>query len=329
MLTKVNHDEISLEAKTIIDLELNQSKIVVVIPALNEEDGIGGVIDAIDNSLNQLNYSILVVDGPKTMERDRTSTIAMNKGAHAINQPGKGYGDALITGFNYARDHLSADILVMMDADMTYDPDDIHPLVEPIFEDYADLVIGNRFVGMEKGAMTRLNTVGNKIISYICKVFLGVKVSDTQCGLRVFSADLLDSMHLTNVGMPLATEMISEATFVGARIVERPITYKARIGETKLSPVRDGLRIFDTILALMRDTRPMSFFGGLGILLGVIGALLGFVVTFEWLTTGSVSRVPTTILSVLFILSAIQMVTIGLVADMIKGLRKRLSLSGM
>lgn len=327
MITEALENELSLYHHDYQDSDLGLKKLVVVIPALNEEDGIGHVIDAIDTSLNDLNNSILVVDGSKSIERDKTSEIALNKGAHAICQPGKGYGDALITGFHYAREHLSADIIVMMDADMTYDPKDIHLLLEPIIDDYADLVIGNRFVGMEKGSMTRLNTMGNKLISFLCKCFLGVGVSDSQCGLRVFRADLLDSMHLTNEGMPLATEMLSEAKFVGARIVERPITYKARIGETKLSPIRDGFRIFNTILALTRDTRPMAFFGGLGFVLGLLGTLLGFDVTLEWLKTGSVSRLPTTILSVLLILSAVQMITIGLVADMIKGVRKRMALT--
>ena len=136
----------------------------------------------------------------------------------------------------------------------------------------------------------------------------------------------MDSMFLTTEGMPLATEMISEAKFMGARISERPIKYKARVGETKLSPLKDGLRIFAIILKLMRDTRPLTFFGGLGAIWGALGVLLGLDVTLEWLKTGSVTRIPTTILSVLIIISAIQLITIGLVADMIKGVRKRLTL---
>jgi dolichol-phosphate mannosyltransferase len=215
----------------------------------------------------------------------------------------------------------------MMDADMTYDPRDIPPLLEPLVNDEADMVIGNRFKGLEKGAMTPLNKSGNKIISSICKIFLKVDVSDTQCGLRIFKATLLDSMFLTNEGMPLATEMIAESKFVGARISERGIKYRARVGETKLSPLKDGLRIFAIILKLMRDTRPLTFFGGLGAIWGALGVVLGLDVTLEWLKTGSVTRVPTTILSVLIIISAIQLFTIGLVADMIKGVRKRLTLT--
>lgn len=307
--------------------DLSTEKIVIVIPALNEEEGIGSVIDEIDAVLRDLNYSILVVDGRKNDSLDRTSEIAINMGTYAINQRGKGYGDALITGFRYAQERLNADYIVMMDADMTYDPRDIPPLLEPLVNDEADMVIGNRFKGLEKGAMTPLNKSGNKIISSICKIFLKVDVSDTQCGLRIFKATLLDSMFLTNEGMPLATEMIAEAKFVGARISERGIKYRARVGETKLSPLKDGLRIFAIILKLMRDTRPLTFFGGLGAIWGALGVVLGLDVTLEWLKTGSVTRVPTTILSVLIIISAIQLFTIGLVADMIKGVRKRLTLT--
>ena len=295
-------------------------KLIVVVPSLNEEESIGLVLDEISEALNGLDYSVVVVDG---RSMDRTCQIANKRGALVINQHSIGYGDALLTGFLYAREKLAAELIAMMDADMTYDPNDIPSMMKPIMSGEADFVIGNRFMGMEKGAMTAVNSLGNRVLSWFARLFLRISVHDTQCGLRVFRAYLVDRMDLTQEGMPFATEMLAEAKFSGARISEVPVRYRSRIGTPKLSPFKDGLMIFGAILRLMRDTKPLLFFGGLGFLFGIIGFLLGLDVTLGWFKTQSIKRVPTLILSVLLLMGAMQFFTLGLVADMIKGLRKR------
>lgn len=297
-------------------------KLAIVIPALNEAESIGHVLDEISKVFDGKDYSVVIVDGKSV---DGTPDIARKNGAIVIDQRGTGYGDALLSGFVYARDKLAPSLIAMMDADMTYDPKDILVLMKPIVEEGYDLVVGNRFLRMEKGSMTRINKIGNRIISHICNIFLKIKVSDTQCGLRVFKSDLLDSIFFDTEGMPFATEMIVEAKFSGARISEAPITYRPRIGEAKLNPLRDGLRIFGTILRLMRDTQPLLFFSGMGIIIGGIGLFLGLGVFIQWLKTGSVTRMASVVLSSLLIIGAMQLFTLGLVADMIKGLRKRMN----
>ncbi len=149
-----------------------------------------------------------------------------------------------------------------------------------------------------------------------------LKVHDTQCGLRAFRSELVNFLDLEAEGMPLAIEMLSEAKFARARISQVPITYRPRVGVTKLNPWKDGLRILGTIIRLMRDTEPLLFFGAMAFLLGVAGLWFGVDVALEWLNTGSIGRVPTVMLSVLLLIGAMQFFTIGLVADMIKGLRK-------
>jgi len=200
---------------------------------------------------------------------------------------------------------------------------DILVLMEPLVNGDADLVVGNRFMGMEKGSMNFVNRVGNRIISWICRAFLKLDIGDTQCGLRVFKADIVDRLDLTKEGMPFATEMLVEAKFAGSRIEEAPVNYRPRKGTAKLVPWRDGLLIFGTILRLMRDTQPLLFFGGIGSILGLFGLILGLDVTLYWMRTGTVVRMASVVLSVLLIIGAIQFFTLGLVADMIKGLRKR------
>ena len=297
------------------------SNLVIVLPALNESKGMERVLDEIFRVFEGRNYNVVVVDGLST---DNTREIAENKGAIVIDQYGRGYGDALISGFQYAKEILNADLIAMMDADLSYDPIDIISCVELIQNGKAELVVGNRFSGMQKGAMPFTNKFGNKVISWFAQRFLRIKIKDTQCGLRVFKAALVDRLYMNETGMPFAIEMLSEAKFAGVNMLDIPVNYRPRIGTPKLSPLKDGLLILGTIIRLMRDTQPLLFFSSISFLIGLVGVYLGLDVTLEWLRTGSVGRVPTVVLSVLLIIGSIQFLTLGLIADMIKGLRKQL-----
>lgn len=297
------------------------SNLVIVLPALNESEGMERVLDEIFRVFEGRNYNVVVVDGLST---DNTREIAEKKGAIVIDQYGRGYGDALISGFQYAKEILNADLIAMMDADLTYDPIDIISCVELIENGKAELVVGNRFSGMQKGAMPFMNKFGNKVISWFAQRFLRIKIKDTQCGLRVFKAALVDRLDMHETGMPFAIEMLSEAKFAGVNMLDIPVNYRSRIGTPKLSPFRDGLLILGTIIRLARDTQPLLFFSSIGVLLGLVGIYLGVDVTFEWFRTGTIGRLPTVILSVLLMIGSLQFLTLGLVADMIKGLRKQL-----
>ncbi len=248
-------------------------KIVIVIPTLNECEAVGKVLNGIKKSMESFNYKILVIDGHSN---DGTDEIAKNIGAKVIYQKGKGYGDALKTGFYYARKQLFAEIIVMLDADLTYDPKHIPELVTPIMKDEADMVVGNRFARMQEGAMPLVNRFGNKVLSLVAKLALGLNVYDTQSGMRAFKSELLENMNLVAVGMPLAMEMLAEAHSIEARICEIPISYKPRVGETKLNPIKDGGRILGVTVRLMFDIRPLLFFGNIGTVLGIIGLLLHY-----------------------------------------------------
>ena len=251
------------------------TRIVIVIPTLNECDAVGKVLSGVKDAMDRYDYRMLVIDGHSI---DGTDEIARNMGAEVIYQLGKGYGDALKTGFFHATKRLNAKVIVMMDADLTYDPKHIPELVAPILRDEADLVVGNRFVGMQKGAMPLVNRFGNKVLSLVAKLALGLNVYDTQSGMRAFKSELLDGMNLVAVGMPLAMEMLAEALLVGARICEVPISYRSRVGETKLNPLKDGGRILGVTVRLMFDIRPLLFFGSIGTVLGVIGLFLHYLV---------------------------------------------------
>jgi glycosyltransferase involved in cell wall biosynthesis len=299
----------------------SKQRIAFVIPTLNEEAGIGLVLDGINKVMQKSNHTVIVVDGHS---EDQSIQIAKERGASVISQREHGYGDALITGFKCACKELNADIIVMMDADGTYDPLDIPKLLNPILENCADLVMGNRFSGMKQGSMTFINRIGNKILSWVTRKSLNIKISDTQCGLRALRTELVEHIHLNSEGMPFATEMLAEAQQAKAGIAEVPISYHPRIGKTKLNPVKDGVRILGTTLRLIRDYKPLLFFGGFGLILTLIGSLIGIIIVFEWMKTGSITHLASVSLSSMLIITGFFIFMIGLLADMIKNMRKEI-----
>ena len=293
-------------------------RVVIVIPALNEENGIGKVLDGIREAMGLFDYQILVVDGGSV---DRTVQIASTKLAKVIRQRGIGYGNALQEGFDYACQNLGASVLVMIDADGTYLPNEINSLLIPIMQNNADLVIGNRFTNLTAGTMNYLNRLGNRILSLAARWALKVGVSDTQCGMRALRAGLWKELDMKASGMPFAVEMLAEAREVG-KITQVPITYLPRIGTSKLDRSRDGIRIMITILRLARDYQPLVFFGGIGAVLILLGVLQGVSVVIEWLETHVIMRLASVVLASTLLLSGGLMCALGLIADMIKDVKR-------
>jgi len=290
--------------------------LAIVIPTLNEEKGLESTINSIKKSLDgKFSYIIVVVDG---LSNDRTVEIAKSMNAVVIKQRRRGYGDALQAGFHFVDNKLNSSITVMLDADGTYEPKDIVKMTEIINNGEADFVIGNRFAHMEKNAMTRMNKIGNKILSYISRKTIGTKVSDSQCGLRAFRSDLANIFYTSSMGMPFATEMLVATKTYQVTVKEIPTSYYTRIGETKLTPMHDGAKILSTIVKLMRDTRPLAFFTIIGLVAIGVGLGFGYEVASTYLETGTVTQVPSAILATLLIILGVQSISVGLISDMIK-----------
>jgi len=300
-----------------IEEELSDTyDIAIVIPTLNEEKGIAPTINSIREALGtKFSFKIIVVDG---LSNDKTVDIAKSMGAKVIRQRRSGYGDALQAGFYFVDTKLKTSVMVMIDADGTYEPKDIAKMADIIIRGEADFVIGNRFANLGKDAMTTTNRIGNKVLSNFARRLLKIKVSDSQCGLRAFRSDLADIFYNTTMGMPFATEMLTAINTYHIRIKEIPTSYYKRVGDTKLNPIQDGTRILSTIIRLVRDTRPLFFFGLMGLFMISLGTFFGIQVLLEYLKTGIVGRIPTTILSVLLIVLGVQSISLGLISDMIK-----------
>lgn len=220
----------------------------IVIPTLNEAGTIRYAIETIDKYVTYPK-EIIVVDGNST---DGTIEIVKEtKKCRLIIQPQRGYGLALRTGMKAAK----GDVLVMVDADGTYEFKHIDHLVSRLLEKDADMVLATRMYDPNK-AMGLLNFIGNKIITFTFDFFYSQFLSDTQSGFRAISREKYDSVEFKETDMPFATELLIQFAREGYNIVEIPTTYKPRTyGQTKLRPFQSGIRIFSTIFRGFLDAK--------------------------------------------------------------------------
>jgi dolichol-phosphate mannosyltransferase len=280
-------------------------RVTIVIPTLNEEGSIGEVVEG----FRKLGYDdILVIDGNST---DRTREIAKEKGARVIVQSGKGKGQAIVEAFQI----VDSDVLVLIDGDGTYLPEDVEKLLEPIRRGIADHVIGNRLVNFERGAFTRLNLIGNKILNALFRFIYGVELNDILSGYRALRREVYKSVDLKKHGFEIETELTVETLAKGFRIVEVPISYRKRVGKTKLNPLKDGFKIGWTIYNLLIRFSPARFFLLFGLLLIFLGLFVGAYVIYEWFK--NISHDLLAVLTTLLIVSGLQIILFGVISDFV------------
>ena len=274
------------------------------------EPAIADVLHDVLDALQQHSVEVIVVDKSK----DETAIRAAELGAKVIHQTGRGYGDAYITGFQ----HISEDTetVVILDGDYTYDPYDIPKLLQAI-NDGADVVIGTRFALMDKGAMSRRNALGNRILTALLRSLYHVRLTDSQSGMRAIRRSALDRLTLESPKMPFASEMIIEAQKEDLAITEVPIRYRNRVGRAKLYPFRDAFGILFVTIRLFLDYNPIVILLPIGLALILIGLGYGATILIEYTNTGTVMRLAGVALSVLLILAGVQSLCFGLLSDLL------------
>jgi len=278
--------------------------VCILIPTLNEEKTIGDVIDG----FKRLGFNnIVVIDGGST---DKTREIAKERGAKVLIQSGKGKGRALKEAFEI----IDNDVVVIIDGDGTYLPEDCYKLINEI-EKGADHVIGNRLSNFEKGAFTKLNLIGNKILNFIFRVTYGVDLYDILSGYRALTKSVYKSIELRKTGFEVETELTVESLSKGFKVVEVPINYRKRVGKTKLRPFRDGIKIMLSIYELLKRYSPGRYFYFLGAILTLVGLLLGIYVTLEWFK--GISHFLLAVLTTLLIILGLQILILGIMCDLI------------
>ncbi len=220
----------------------------VIIPAFNEERSIPLVLGGIPVNLVQ---EIVVVDNGST---DATARVAAEMGATVITQTRRGYGSACLAGLEYLR-IPSPDIVVFLDGDFSDHPNEMPQLLAPIQEDGFDLVVGSRTLGKaEDGALLPQARLGNRLAVFLLRALYGVRYTDLGPFRAVRYSRLMDlGMKDTNFGWTV--EMQARAALAGWRTMEVPVSYRRRVGVSKITgtvsgTIRAGIKILSTLLML-------------------------------------------------------------------------------
>lgn len=291
-------------------------RVIITIPAYNEGKTIGSVINNIKNIMDKTsyNYKVQVIDDGS---QDRTTEIAKAAGAVVYRQP---YNCGLAETFRIEIKKAleqKADIIVHTDADGQYPPDDIPRFIKEVENGY-DLVLGDRFRGgIEE--MPLIKRIGNKAFSRSISKIIKLRVNDCQTGFRAFTRELAENVHIQS-NHTYTQEQIIKAVRQKFRIKELPTKFLRRPGKSRLikSPFEYATKAWINILRIQRDYNPLKFFGKIGMTFLGIGILLGLWLMLNFVTTGTVGHLPSTILSMLLMLTGLQIILFGFMADMNK-----------
>ena len=215
---------------------ISNRNIYVIIPAYNEEKSIAKVINDIPKDLVA---EIIVANNNS---KDNTSLEAKNAGATVVHAPESGYGNACLKGIEYLKNKANADdIIVFIDGDYSDYPEEIVNIIAPIKNDSADLVIGSRATGIkEKGAMTLPQEFGNWLATHLIKLFYGVTFTDLG-PFRAITWGNLQKINMQDKTYGWTVEMQIKAAKLSLRCAEVPVTYRKRIGVSKVSGTFKGV----------------------------------------------------------------------------------------
>lgn len=290
-----------------IKVDSNASEVIaVLIPCYNEEVTIADVIHQFREQLPAAD--IYVFDNNSS---DKTVERATQAGATVLHEKRQGKGYVVQSMFQT----VDADIYVMVDGDGTYPAEIVNSLLGPIRRGEADMVIGSR---LHENAMSEFrftNRLGNQLFRFLLNRIFGVRLADVLSGYRVFRRRLVRSLPLFGGGFETEAEMTIKALDRGFSVVEVPVNLSHRPagGNSKIRVVRDGLVILHTILTLFRDYKPLTFFGGMGLAIIVLGCVPGGWAIMDYLKTGLVSRLPSAVLAVGLVLSGTLSIVVGLI----------------
>ena len=247
----------------------------VVIPALNEEDGIADIVQrvfAVEPLLKKAGLrglEVIVVDDGS---RDRTAEIvARLPGTRLIRHAGnRGYGAAIKTGFNHSR----GDLLAFLDADGTYPPESLPELCAAAIREGADIVVGSRRSGA-KSDMPAVRRLGNFMWSSLVSMIGHGRCADPASGMRILRRSALAKLYPLPDGLNFTPVMSMRCMHETLKLMELPIPYSERQGRSKLSVVRDGIRFLKTILWTSLEYNPVNVFGIAGLLLLAVSGIIG------------------------------------------------------
>ena len=242
-------------------------KIVIGIPAFNEEKNIGAILI----KLKKISQHIIVCDDGSN---DLTAEIAEELGAIVIrHEKNLGYGAAIKTIFQKAQE-INADILTTFDADGQHRIEDIEKILEPIKNNVADIVIGSRFLNNSQD-IPKYRKMGIKAITELTNITGGTKITDSQSGFRSYNKKILENIKPTESGMGISTEILIKTQKAGYRIMEIPITILYEGDTSTHNPIFHGSSVIFSTLKYVAIERPLTFYGIPGVIFLFIGLSFG------------------------------------------------------
>ena len=287
------------------DLRSAPVRVAILIPCYNEEQTVGDVVIQFREQLPAA--AIYVFDNNSS---DQTAARAQAAGAEVFYERRQGKGYVTQSMFRL----VDADVYVIVDGDGTYPADAVHRLLGPVLSDEADMVVGSRLHAESQSEFKQLNALGNRLVLAVLNLIFRVKLTDILSGYRAFNRKFVKRLPLFGGGFEIETELTIKAIERGFRIVEIPInlTHRPPGSHSKIKFFRDGVIIINTILALFRDYKPLTFFGGTGLVLLALALVPGLTAIVKFVNTGA-ARLPAAALAVALALCGLLSITVGLV----------------
>lgn len=291
-------------------------KVVITIPAFNEENTLPDVIEEIRGVMKHTKYDweLQIVDDGST---DKTAQVAKKHSATVISHGrNKGLAETFRTEVKNAL-RLGADVIVHTDADGQYPAKHIPELLKKI-EEGNDLVLGSRFAGKIE-EMPLLKRIGNKAFSRAISHFTKKKLTDVTTGFRAFTKEVAEEISIINT-FTYTQEQIIKASLKKFRIAEIPIeARKTRESRLFRNSWEYAWKAWINIFRIYRDYEPLRFFGRIGALMFLLGFIVGLYIIYEVVTKQSVGGIPRVVLSGVLMLTGIQIILFGFLADMWRG----------
>lgn len=289
---------------------MNNEKVAILIPCYNESLTIKKVINDFQRELPEAD--IYVYDNNST---DNTYEIALCEGAIVKKEPRQGKGNVIRQMFF----DIEADYYLMVDGDDTYPAENSHELIQALREGRADMVIGDR---LSNGTYFNENKrafhdFGNNLVKNSINHLYSANIKDVMTGYRGFNRMFVKSFPVMSSGFQIETEFTIHALDKRFKLVELPIDYRDRPegSESKLDTYSDGIKVLLTILKMFKDYKPLLFFSVFSLVFFLFGLIFGIPVINEFVRTGFITKVPSSILATGLMVFALLLLITGLILD--------------
>jgi glycosyltransferase involved in cell wall biosynthesis len=283
----------------------NPPRIAVLIPCHNEEATVGKVVD--DFRAQVPEAAVYVFDNCCD---DATARLAAAHGAIVLKEPRKGKGYVVESML----ERVEADYYVMVDGDDTYPAEKVRELLAPVMADEADMAVGARLAACGGQSFRPLHVTGNNLIRGLINRIFKASLTDILSGYRAFNRRVVRRVPVVSSGFEVETELTIQMLYYRLKIVEVQVPYRARPegSRSKLSTTRDGFRVLWKLFNLSRSFKPLTFFGGVGIVLLALGLLAGVPAIVDYAREHYVRHVPLAVLAVGLVLLAVGSAFLGL-----------------